>query len=58
MFVTGPECFAFPFGVVAYNGPGCLEDVLAGTVILLQLDDLGARKVFFELKNVLTLSLK
>ena len=50
--VLGPEGLADPASVVGHHRGGGLQDQLGGAVVLLQLDDPGAREVPLELQDV------
>ena len=48
----GPELFAFAANVVGDDRAGGFKNDLRGAVVLLEADDAGVGKIFFELENV------
>ncbi len=47
-----PQLFAFAANVVGDNRAGSFKNDLRGAVVLLEADDAGVWKVFFEFDNV------
>src|SRR5262249_58305880 len=51
-FARGPQRFALAFDVIGHHSRGSFEDVLGRTIVLLQADHAGLRKVTLEFEDV------